>query len=378
MRVLFLTKYHVRRDATIEVFGALSNHLRAFGVEVAIYSSDPSAAEGPLPGGTKCVHGPLPKPAFWSLPFAARRIVSWCRKNDVDLIHAHGLYRGGWAAREVAKRTGLPYVVTSHGDIAMTSSRMRRPDVRRRCRLILTDASAVTHLSTAMAELAYQFADVRAKSCIITNGLDLAAWGAPGPPPADGYVLAIGRLVAQKGFGTLLEAVARLKQQGSAPSFVVAGQGPEQEVLEKQAGALGLPVCRRIEELPRGVGAVCFPGYVSGEIKRKIYAGARVVAFPSRGSEAFGLVLIEAMAAGRAVVASDLPAVQEIVTDGRNGLIVPAENVAAWADAIQKLLSDDALRGQMERANREDVTRYDWRPIAGQYAELYRRVLAKS
>jgi glycosyltransferase involved in cell wall biosynthesis len=148
----------------------------------------------------------------------------------VDLIHAHGLYRGGWAAREVAKRTGLPYVVTSHGDIAMTSSRMHRPDVRRRCRLILTDASAVTHLSAAMAELAYQLADVRAKSCIITNGLDLAAWGTPSPSPADGYVLAIGRLVAQKGFGTLLEAVARLKQQGGGPSLVIAGQGPEQEV----------------------------------------------------------------------------------------------------------------------------------------------------
>ncbi|MBM3889078.1 MAG: glycosyltransferase family 4 protein [Verrucomicrobia bacterium] len=378
MRVLFLTKYHVRRDATIEVFGALSHHLRAFGVEVTVYSSDASAAEGPLPGGTQCVHGPLPKPAFFSLPFAALRIASWCRNNGVDLIHAHGLYRGGWAAREVTKRTGLPYVVTSHGDIAMTSSRMHRPDVRRRCGLILKDASAVTHLSAAMAEMANQFADVRAKSCIITNGLDLTVWGTPNPSPAEGYVLAIGRLVAQKGFGTLLEAVARLKRQGCGPSVVIAGQGPEQEALEKQAGELGLSVCRRPEELPRDGGAVCFPGYVSGDLKQKVYAGSRVVAFPSRGAEAFGLVLVEAMAAGRAVVASDLPAVRETVTEGRNGLIVPAEDPAAWADAIQKLLSDDALRGQMARTNREDVARYNWRSIAGQYADLYRRVLAES
>jgi phosphatidylinositol alpha-mannosyltransferase len=133
-----------------------------------------------------------------------------------------------------------------------------------------------------------------------------------------------------------------------------------------------------LEELPRGGGAVCFPGYVSGDLKQKVYAGSRVVAFPSRGAEAFGLVLVEAMAAGRAVVASDLPVVRETVTEGRNGLIVPAENAAAWADAIQRLLSDAALRGQVEQANREDVARYNWRPIAGQYAELYHCVLAGS
>jgi glycosyltransferase involved in cell wall biosynthesis len=241
----------------------------------------------------------------------------------------------------------------------------------------LGDASAVTHLSVAMAEVAYQFADVRAKSRIITNGLDLTAWDAPSPSPAEGYVLAIGRLDVRKGFDTLLDAVALLKKRGSAPSLVIAGTGPNSESLTRRAGELGLSVCSRLEDLPSGGGAVCFPGYVSGAPKQKLFAGCSVVAFPSRW-EAFGLVLLEAMVMGRAVIASDLPTVRQIVTDGRNGLIVPAENAAAWADAIQKLLSDTTLRRQMEQANRQDVARYNWRTIAGQYAELYRRVLAES
>ena len=133
---------------------------------------------------------------------------------------------------------------------------------------------------------------------------------------------------------------------------------------------MGLSVCRRLEDLPRSGGAVCFLGYVTGALKQKVYAGCSVVAFSSRW-EAFGLVLLEAMVTGRAIIASDLPTVRQILTDGRNGLIVPAENPAAWADAIQKLLSDAALRSQMEQANREDVTPYDWRPIAGSWEKPF-------
>jgi phosphatidylinositol alpha-mannosyltransferase len=120
---------------------------------------------------------------------------------------------------------------------------------------------------------------------------------------------------------------------------------------------------------------VIFTGYVDGPGKHDLFRRAALVAFPSQKGEGFGLVLIEAMAARKAIVASDFAGTRAIVKDGVNGLLVDPPDADAWAAAIRKLLQDNELRENIERKNFQRAEQYDWPVIAEKFAEIYRRVL---
>ena len=377
MNVLFLTKYNVVRAGVAEVLQALARALRPLGVNVSIYSSDASAAVARLPEGTACAHGPLPKPGLLTGRKALSAIVETARRWEIDLVHAHGLYRPGWAARLLSQATGLPYVVTSHGDILTgLSRRARRGSFRRRCGLILRDAAAATHLTDAIAAEALALADVADKSVVIPNGVDLTWWRRPAKPVAGRYVLALGRFVAQKGFDVLLGAWPGLRRRGSDVSLVLAGEGPMEEDLRAHASELHLTVGHSLAELSGGPRAdVVFPGFVDGEAKRNLFAGAQAVAFPSLLAESFGIVLLEAMAAGRPLVTTDFPSTRAIVTD-QHARFVPPGDAAALCEAIWDVLSDPRAGERSAESCPAAVERYDWSHIAARYAEVYRRAVA--
>jgi phosphatidylinositol alpha-mannosyltransferase len=120
-----------------------------------------------------------------------------------------------------------------------------------------------------------------------------------------------------------------------------------------------------------------FLGQVSDEDRRGLLASADVFVAPQTGGESFGIVLVEAMAAGAPVVASDLPAFEAVLGGGRYGVLFAAGDAAACARAVGALLSDQARRTTLRTAGRVEARRYDWSRIAPDIEAVYDTVLAR-
>jgi len=378
MKVLFLTNVDLVAFGIAETLNHLQPALARLGIEAVTYSSDPTARAGRMPCGGLCVHGPLPKPRFFASSADVRPLRQVCAEHAIAVVHCHGAYRAGWAARLLKRGAKVPYVVTSHGDLNRSASaRARRFWVERRLRAILTEADAVTHISQFIARNAAEVAAV--PGVMIPNGIDLPWWRTPTTPAAGNYVLALGRLLPTKGFWILLDALAAATRQGLALNLVLGGEGEDRDALVTRTRQLGLTLCASQDELARTpTGGVYFAGLVAGERKRALFAGATGVAFPSQpeSPEAAPIVLLEAFAAGKMLLASDLPCVREVVTP-EAGVLVPPCDVAAWTDALARLVGDVEGRKRIEARNARAAERYGWDEIAAQYAAVYRRVVTK-
>lgn len=159
-----------------------------------------------------------------------------------------------------------------------------------------------------------------------------------------GRLLFVGRLAAVKGLPILLEAVARLKASRPEIRLDVIGDGPERSLLESLASALGISDC------------VDFLGYRSQEEVRQHLTRTDVFVMASF-AEGVPVVLMEAMSAGVAPVATRIAGVSELVEDGVNGLTVPPGDMDSLLAAIERLLDDASLRARLGRAGREKVQR---------------------
>jgi glycosyltransferase involved in cell wall biosynthesis len=176
-------------------------------------------------------------------------------------------------------------------------------------------------------------------------------------PPVIG---ALGRLIERKGFADLLEAAALLAARGYRFELRLGGSGPEQAALETLARRLGLAA------------QVRFPGWVADQ--RAFFAGLDVFCVPSR-QEPFGIVMLEAMAHARALVATAAAGPREIVSHGVDGLLVPPGDPPALAAALAALLDDPSLRARLARAGRETArARYDLPVVARQISAVLCRM----
>ncbi|HEX6199823.1 MAG TPA: glycosyltransferase, partial [Thermoanaerobaculia bacterium] len=229
-----------------------------------------------------------------------RYLLAAHERHRFDLVHCHGLYPHAFLAALARPRMGVPLVATSHGaDLEPADLEFYGPLAAPWNAWGLRRMDALVAVNRGYAER-FRAAAPAAVVREIPNGVDAEALGAPVPRPPDldpairsgGYVLFLGRLVGQKGLGTLLEAFARLPG-GSGLRLVVAGDGRRRGELERRAAELG-------------VGSrVSFLGWVAGALKAWLLQNSLCAAVPSHGGEAFGLVALESFAAGRPVVASD-------------------------------------------------------------------------
>lgn len=160
-----------------------------------------------------------------------------------------------------------------------------------------------------------------------------AAWGEPGGGES---VLFVGRLTQDKGPAVLLEALGRLKKK---PLSVFAGEGPLRSSLVARAADLGLDAE--------------FPGWVGGEGLRHAFETAAIVVVPSLWPEPFGLVGLEAMAAGRPVIGFNRGGIGEWLVDGENGCLLPDTTIAPLAGAIADLLGDSPRRTQLAQRGQQ-------------------------
>lgn len=204
---------------------------------------------------------------------------------------------------------------------------------------------------------------------VIPNGIDTEKFG-PHVQPLKKYddgklnILFVGRLDKRKGFQHLLHAFPEIKARVPEARLLVVG-AYDKEDKEKYV--------RYVRK--RGLRDVKFVGYVSAEDLPRYYRTAHVFCAPATGFESFGLVLLEAMATGTPIVASDIPGYHHVVTHGREGLLVPPMDEAAIASAIIQLLRDAALRERLGACGRETAQHYAWPRIAERTMELYENCL---
>ena len=204
-------------------------------------------------------------------------------------------------------------------------------------------------------------ASPRATVTVIPQGLAPGDFAVPGSGDAMGaHVLFIGRLDRhQKGIDTLLQAWARMSPS-TRPPLVIAGDGRERDALQALATTLGLDHTVR------------FAGRVGGEPKRALFRDARIVCLPSR-YETYGIAAIEALAAERALVATDIPEFREVASEG--GVLVPPDDPEALGNACLDLWHDHDRRLRLARRGRDAVAGHTWDAVATAQGDFYEAVM---
>jgi phosphatidylinositol alpha-mannosyltransferase len=205
---------------------------------------------------------------------------------------------------------------------------------------------------------------------VIPNGLDVECFGGNHVTPIEKYmdgklnILFVGRLEKRKGFPHLLAAYPQIKEQVPDARLLVVG------AFDKDDREQFVHYAR-----DNGLRDVKFIGFVSADELPRYYRTAHVFCAPSTGFESFGIVLLEAMAAGAPLVASDITGYRSVVTHGLDGLLTPPADEAALAQMIVLLLRDPALRARLAAQGRETVKQYSWKNVAHRTLDLYERCI---
>ncbi|MDI7275270.1 MAG: glycosyltransferase family 4 protein [Anaerolineae bacterium] len=200
---------------------------------------------------------------------------------------------------------------------------------------------------------------------IIPNGIDYELYSRevePLPEYCDGRptILFMGRLEKRKGFEYLLQAFARVRRRIPHARLLVAGAYSKED---KEPYVLQ---ARR-----EGIRGVRFLGFVPTEDKPRCFRSCDVFCAPSVGFESFGIVLLEAMATGRPVVASSIPGYRTVLTHGREGLLVEPGDPESLAEALVRLLEDPDLRQRMGACGQESARNLAWDRVARRVMDYY-------
>ena len=270
------------------------------------------------------------------VPFLSFQILDSAKCPNVATFHAFGGFSFSyWAGRIVLDR----YMNKIHERIAVSS--------------------AARHFVSTYFPGEYR---------IIPNGVDVDfyAHAKPFPEFRDGKtnILFVGRLEPRKGAMYLLEAYAKLKPTHPNTRLIVCNWGPQ------------LGKMRRFIH-QNGVQDVFFAGRVDDIDKARFYKTADIFCAPSTGQESFGIVLLEAMAAGCAVVASDIHGYKRVVQRNVSGLLVEPKDPDALASALERLIRDEDLRRSLAEAGSRRAPDYDWTHVTTELVSVYQEAIQR-
>jgi phosphatidylinositol alpha-mannosyltransferase len=344
----------------------LAKTLIGFGHEVSVITpADDDDPEHPLPPYVVSTGRAIPVPYNGAVARMAFGVVSmtrvrrWLREGNFDVVHVHepAAPSLGMLACWVSER---PVVATFHGSV--TRSRIM--------------AAAYPILQTALEKISGRIAVSEAArrtlvehlggdAVLIPNGVRVASFtGAepmPGWPGAGGTLGFLGRIdEPRKGLPVLLGAFELLATNRPQLRLLVAGPGDVDEIKESVPEALR--------------DRVVLLGMISDAEKARMLASVDVYVAPNIGGESFGIVLLEAMAAGTPVLASELEAFRTVLDDGRLGELFPVGDSGALALAAANLLDDPAARDRLRARGSVAVQAYDWSTIARDIVRVYETV----
>ncbi len=369
MRIALISPYDITVPGGVNAHIAhLAQELRRTGHRVRIVA--PGMPGPHTPPDTTLIGRSIPIPSGGSLarmtvsPWLGRTVGPLLEHGRFDIVHLHEPFVPALPIHflRLSRTTTVGTFHAAHdgGDWRYALFRGLLTMGARR----LHGAIAV---SPAAAGLVNRYVGIKLE--IIPNGVDAERFGRPLPPPPpmrDGRpcILFVGRFEPRKGLEVLLEAYARLKPQRPETRLVVVGAGKRRAMHEAWVQERGLP-------------DVHFAGYVPDAQLPAYYQHAAVYCAPNTGNESFGIVLLEAMAAGAPLVASDIEGFRAVVRDGRDGLLVPPEDPAALAETLAQLLADPARARALAACGPGRAREFDWPHVAARVARFYEQAIRR-
>lgn len=291
-------------------------------------------------------------------PKGLRRLRKWIDDNQFDVLHVHEPNSPSLSMLSLMVATG-PIVTTFHTATTKSLWLSTFDSMLRQFRERIAGKIAVSELARR-----WQMESLGNDAVEIPNGINVAQFATA--EPLEGYprpgrtLVFLGRFdEPRKGIDILMRALPRIVEQYPDVTVLVVGDGNER-ALARRAGDLS--------------GHLEFLGMVDDETKARALRSADVYVAPNLGGESFGIVLVEAMAAGAAVVASDLVAFSRVLDDGTAGVLVETGSPVALAEAVIELLDDDETRGALVERGRRRADLYDWSRIADQIETVYETV----
>jgi phosphatidylinositol alpha-mannosyltransferase len=342
----------------------LAEVMRARGQEVSVLA--PSSSHVSLPdyvvSGGKAVpipyNGSVARLRFG--PATHRKVKKWLAEGDFDVLHLHEPNAPSLSMLALMVAEG-PIVATFHTSTTKSLTLSMFQGILRPWHEKIIGRIAVSDLARR-----WQIEALGSDAVEIPNGVDVNSFA--NAPVLEGYprpgktVLFLGRFdERRKGMDVLLRALPGLVQRFPDVQVLIVGRGDEDELREEAE-----PLDAHLH----------FLGQVDDEEKASALRSADVYCAPNTGGESFGIVLVEAMAAGTPVVASDLDAFRRVLKDGEAGRLVTVDDSDALAAALVEVLADDALRARYTTAGRAAVRQYDWSVVAQQLMRVYETVAA--
>lgn len=380
MKILQVCHYYPPHVGGIEVHAsALSRKLARAGHEVTVYTSNsPKGPSREVMDGV-CVHRFMPWLSPMNNPITPGILVRNFGESNFDLVHVHGhLHMLGNSTMLSSFLNRYPIVLTSHG-ATLGLQGWRKPIEftyhHSLGRIMLRRADRIVALSDSQVPVLTGLGAERGRIRVIPNWIDLtelvldvdsAAFRIRHGIGSGKLVLFVGLLTARKGAHYLLEA---LKYSDSRYELAIVGGEPE------GGGGVRRALVDQAERLDVN-DRVKFLGMLSKKELAAAYQAADLVVLPSL-AEGMPFVLLEAMAYGRAVLATDIPGNRDVVKDNDNGWLVEPMNSGELGRKIDLMLDNDDLRERLGARAKADIEKkYSWDVVFGQILELYREVTA--
>jgi glycosyltransferase involved in cell wall biosynthesis len=294
------------------------------------------------------------------LPYTALRLGLLIRQYRPDVLNLHYLGQPAlfwWLTHLLYP---VPTVISLHGG-DVDGEPYHSHFNYWRFRAAMQRSRAVTACSQSLLQQAIELDPLLThKGCVVHNGVDSAQFTSASPyPHPRPYVLGVGQLVPHKGFTLLMDAFRRVAQQFPQVDLVIAGDGPERAGLQRRIASMSMQE------------RIILPGKVPSETVARLMAGSCLVAMPSY-REPFGIVALEAMAAGRPVLATPVGGLPEFAATSVNRLVSP--DVELWATALSEMLarySNEPPTAMLE--NQQAAVPYSWECVGDRYLSMLKR-----
>ncbi|MEU1946759.1 glycosyltransferase family 4 protein [Streptomyces sp. NPDC020125] len=339
----------------------LADHLIRRGHQVSVLA--PADDETPLPPYVVSAGRAVPVPYNGSVArlnfgfLSAARVRRWLHDGGFDVIHIH---------EPTSPSLGLLACWAAQGPIVAT---FHTSNPRSRAMLaaypILQPALEKISARIAVSEYARRtlVEHLGGDAVVIPNGVDVDFFADAEPKEEwQGETIGfMGRIdEPRKGLPVLMRALPKIFEARPGARLLIAGRGDEKEAV----AALPAPLRERVE----------FLGMVSDEDKARLLRSVDVYAAPNTGGESFGIILVEAMSAGAAVLASDLDAFAQVLDGGAAGELFANEDADALAAAAVRLLGDDKRLAELRERGSRHVRRFDWSTVGADILAVYETV----
>ncbi|WP_336486051.1 glycosyltransferase family 4 protein [Methylobacterium nigriterrae] len=285
-----------------------------------------------------------------------------------DVLHAQYGYPTGWAVLLASRRLGVPNVVSIQGGDGHWVGSCCETHRVAMCEVLAHANELLIGGRSFVEEVCGRLGSDPARFTIVPGAVDTARFarggdGLPAPHGGPVRLLYHGRVDRRKGVLDFIDALALLREQGTPFSATISGIGPDVDPSRARAAELGFDAA-----------AIRFTGYAAYDSVPDLYREADVFVSPTY-AEGFSNTILEAMAAGLAVVSTHSVGVSDCLRDEENGLLTEPGDVTALAQALTRVVEDERLRRRLARDGLEECRRvYSWKTVGRQIMDVYVRV----